>query len=107
MEKTGKSLMMFGFAERQVENRRRQIAMSAAMEAKANWQQDIDALRDGEPTWNDIERAITRVAEYAAYLAAEQTDKHIQGDVDMVQQFVDSKLTLATLTPPEPQRLPE
>jgi len=100
MEMTGKTATMLNYAERQIENRRRKIAMSAAMEAKANWQEHIEELRDGEPSWNDVERIIVRVAEHAAYLAAEQAEKNLQSDVDMVRQFVDSRLSLATLIPP-------
>lgn len=100
MEMTGKAAMMLNFGERQIENRRRKIALSASMEAKAIWLSEINLLRDGEPSWDDVERIIIRIAEHAAYLAAEQTEKHIQGDVDMVTRFMDSRLSIATLTPP-------
>ena len=101
MQMTGKTAAMLNFGERQIENRRRKIALSAAMEAKAIWLSEINLLRDGEPSWDDVERVIIRVAEYAAYIAAEQTEKHLQSDVEMVIKFTDSRLTLAALTPPQ------
>ena len=101
MQMTGKTAAMLNFGERQIENRRRKIALSAAMEAKAIWLSEINLLRDGEPSWDDVERVIIRVAEYAAYIAAEQAEKHLQNDVEMVKQFVDSRLTLAAFTPPQ------
>ena len=101
MQMTGKTAAMLNFGERQIENRRRKIALSAAMEAKAIWLSEINLLRDGEPSWDDVERIVIRVAEHAAYLAAEQAEKHLQNDVEMVKQFVDSRLTLAAFTPPQ------
>lgn len=106
MEMTGKAAMMLNFGERQIENRRRKIALSASMEAKAIWLSEINLLRDGEPSWNDVERIIIRVAEHAAYLAAEQTEKHLRSDVEMVTQFVDSRLSIAALTPPSSIQCP-
>lgn len=100
METTGKTAMMLNFGERQIENRRRKIALAASMEAKSIWLSEINLLRDREPSWDDVERITIRVAEHAAYLAAEQTEKHLQNDVQMVTQFVDSRLSIATLTPP-------
>ena len=100
MEMTGKTATILNHAERQIENRRRKIALSAAMEAKAIWLSEISLLRDGEPSWDDVERVIIRVAEYAAYLAAEQTEKHLQSDVELVSKFVDVRLQIAELTAP-------
>ena len=101
MQMTGKTAAMLNFGERQIENRRRKIALSAAMEAKAIWLSESNWLRDGEPSWDDVERVIIRVAEYAAYIAAEQTEKHLQSDVEMVIKFTDSRLILAAPTPPQ------